>query len=1007
MRVRSPVMLPLGAATLAAALLLTVGVSTLRASDRTVMTDAQSRVRSNRDAAIRALTHQADDFERTVSAFAAAPRVIDALSRPTPASLEAGRLALTTLAHGKNAPAAFLSDLAGRTVVIFPSQPELIGRSFAYRDWYSGVSRTGRPYVSGAYRTAATGNPLVVAVSAPVLQGTRRVGYITVLWQLNSVRDVARGARRDDDVRISVTDQHGQPLTDALNLPERGTSPSTSLTAMTRQALAGRSVDVVSSTVVAAAGPVPRIGWTVTAALPASVALAPAAAFRRSLELTLGAALFLLLVAAAFAIRLSRRRVRELTLAEEQRRHLSALFAASPIGILECTIDGTIVAVNRALAQLLDYEPEDLVGLNAVDLMDREHRDAAREDVRRLVEEEQSEYTNERVYRARGGGAVPTLVSTILIRDQGSHVQLIAFVVDQADQKAAVDALRASDDRFRRIFDEGLVGKLLVNAEGKVVAANATIARMFDCDREALVGSPVIERFAHSTDRRVIAKLFTNSDDESRVRAEMALTSTNGRSLWGLVAMSWLVEREGQRNVLVQIEDITARRVAEQRLKELALHDELTGLPNRRLLLERCERAFAIARSSRTSKPSVAVLFIDLDGFKPVNDRGGHAAGDALLHEVASDLMTAVRPTDTVARVGGDEFVVLLEKVESREFVRRVAERITRIVRRQVEVGGAPLTLSASVGVAVADPSVEKELHPDELLRRADTAMYRAKDRGRDRYDVFDAELEEDSESRHLVEQAVRDGLRDDRIAMVFQAIVDVDRGDVIGAEALMRLTAADGRLIPTRAAIVAAEGAGLAHPLGERTLNLALAAARTWPDDMSLALNISARELTHVNLRQQIRRALDSAQFDPGRLILEITESSIRTAGPSALADLQRLREEGVRVAIDDFGTAYATLQNLTALPVDILKVDAVFTAGLPAQRTHVAIVRAIASIAFELGIPCVVEGVETQEQLTAITGMGVLAQGWLWGQPQGADHIPAVQRDVAPALGAADNVG
>ena len=1007
MRVRNPVLLPLGAAVLATALLLAVGVSTLGASNRTVLDDARVRVRSNRDAAIRALNHQVDDFERTVSAFATAPRVVDALARPTPGARAGADLALGTLARSKSAPGAFLSDLAGRTTVTYPAQPELIGRSFAYRDWFAGVSRTGRPYVSTAYRTAASGRPLVVAVSTPVLDGSRRVGYLTLLWQLDAVRNLARGARRDDSVVISVTDQSGQPLTDPSRVDGRGPHVSPSVAAITSQALAGRTLDVVDSTSVAAAGPVPGVGWTATAVLPRTLALAPAAAFRRSLELTLGASWFLVLVVLVMAIRLSRRRVREQATVEEQRSHLSALFAASPIGIMESDVDGTIVAANRALAQLLGYEPEDLVGRNALELIDSEYRDAAREDVQLLLEAKATDYTNERVFRARDGGVVPTLVSTILIRDHGSNAQLIAFVVDQAEQKAAVDGLRASDERFRRIFDEALIGKLLVNTEGKVVAANATIARMFDCERDDLVGSPLLERFDHSTDHRMIGALLANSDNESRVRAEMALTSTDGRPLWGLVAMSWLVEREGQRNVLVQIEDITARRVAEQRLKELALHDELTGLANRRLLLERCERAFTIARSNRTSKPSVAVLFIDLDGFKPVNDHGGHAAGDQLLREVADDLSAAVRPTDTVARVGGDEFVVLLEQVESRDFVRRVAERITATVRREVDVGNTRLTLSASVGVAVADPSIEGELHPDQLLRRADTAMYRAKERGRDRHDLFDAELEEDSQSRHLVEQAVRDGLRDDRITMVFQTIMDVDGGDVVGAEALMRLTAADGRLVPTRAAVVAAEGAGLAPQLGERTLDLALAAASAWPDHMSLALNVSGRHLTHRNLRQQIKRALAAHGFDPGRLILEITESSIRTAGPSALADLQRLREEGVRVAIDDFGTAYATLANLTALPVDILKVDAVFTAGLPSQRAHVAVLHGIASIAFELGIPCVVKGVETHEQLTAITGMGVLAQGWYWGQPKGADHIPAVQREVAPASGGADSVG
>jgi EAL domain-containing protein (putative c-di-GMP-specific phosphodiesterase class I) len=226
----------------------------------------------------------------------------------------------------------------------------------------------------------------------------------------------------------------------------------------------------------------------------------------------------------------------------------------------------------------------------------------------------------------------------------------------------------------------------------------------------------------------------------------------------------------------------------------------------------------------------------------------------------------------------------------------------------------------------------------------------------------------------------------------VFQPVVDVDSNIVVGAEALMRLSDAEGLLLPTLPSVVAAEGAGLAEVLGDRILHLALGAARTWPGHMSLAVNISARELTGRDLRRRVEQALQRHAFDPARLILEITESSILHAGPSALAELEKLRHDGVRVAIDDFGTAYATLQNLTILPVDVLKVDTSFTAGLPHRRTHTAIVHGIASMAYELDIPCIIEGVETEAQLAAIRGMSVHAQGWLWGKPLGPECVPMI---------------
>jgi diguanylate cyclase (GGDEF)-like protein len=239
-------------------------------------------------------------------------------------------------------------------------------------------------------------------------------------------------------------------------------------------------------------------------------------------------------------------------------------------------------------------------------------------------------------------------------------------------------------------------------------------------------------------------------------------------------------EVDGSTILLAQIEDITARRAAEQRLTQLTLHDELTGLPNRRLLVERCERAFARARSGRSESSSVVAFFIDLDEFKPINDGAGHETGDQVLIAVANDLQACLRPTDTVARVGGDEFVVLLEQDGQGQdselaYLRTVADRIVSVIRRQVITDKATLTLTASVGIGRVDLSLEPDANPDQLLRRADAAMYRARERGRDRYDVFDVDPCTRTEARQGLVQAVRDSLCDDRVVLVFQPVMDLD----------------------------------------------------------------------------------------------------------------------------------------------------------------------------------------------------------------------------------------
>jgi len=1109
--VRRPVAIPAGVALLALGLLGGVGWVSVHEATGTVRRDAETRVRSSRDAAIRAVQHQSTDYKSTVASWAVDPPMVESLRTPTPAAaLKDVQAHLSALARSKGSPAALVCDLQGRIVAISPAQPEVLGRSFAYRDWFQGVSSTGRPYVSAAYRSLAKGLPLVVGVSAPVLDGSRRIGYVTLLWQLDSVRSVTEGSRKDDNIAVTVTDQNGQPLTGSLTFDDRGQPLRTTPSATTSAALAGRSVSETSDGVLLAAGPVPGSGWTVTASLPSSVALAPADSLQRLLRRTVGVALLLVLLATVLILRFARRRdveraalrdseerlrlmvdgthdyqlfmldplgqvvawnlgaqrIQGYTEAEAVGRHFSAFYTeeqraagcpdrelelaaankrleleswrvrkdgsrfwASIIitalyddhgplrgfiqvtrdltelqtteakfeGLLEAAPDamvgidgsGVIRFVNRQTEALFGYDRDDLLGRPVETLMP--------ELLRRIHPAHRTDHLNgpggraieaglELSGRQRDGTQFPVTISLSSIEAEDG-LMVIAAVRDITERQLAEGVLRESEERFRRVFDEALIGKLIANSDGGVLRMNATLAQLLGRDPEDFTALPLRALFADESDKVRVTSLIENGAGE--IRAEMALSATDGRPLWGLVALSWMRELGGARVLLAQIEDITARRAAEQRLTELALHDELTGLPNRRLLLERCERAFARARSSRHESTSLAVLFIDLDGFKPINDNAGHDTGDQVL---------MLRPTDTVARIGGDEFVVLLEQDVGLPYVRTVAERVTAVIRRQVETETDSLALSASVGIARVDLAQEPDVSPDQLLRRADAAMYRAKERGRDQYDVFDTDLHDRTEARQVLVQAIRDGLRHDLVTLVFQPVVDVDSNILVGAEALMRLHHSDGRLLPTLPAVVAAEVAGLAEAVGDRVLHLSLEAASTWPAQISLAVNISARELSGRHLRNRVEQALARHHFDPARLILEITESSILRAGPSALAELEKLRERGVRVAIDDFGTAYATLRNLTILPVDVLKVDASFTAGLPHMRTHSAIVHGIASMAFELGIPCIIEGVETELQLEALRGLSVLAQGWYWGEPQGAGSVPMLDLGRRP---------
>ena len=617
---------PLAAALTATLLLVGVGAVALHESDQAITQDALTRVESNRDAAIRAVQRQAADLERTISTFAADPAIIARLAHPSPATLAAAERQIALLAHSKGAAGIVLSDLGGITAGVFPVRHDLLGTDFSFRDWFKGAQRTGKPYVSAAYRSIAPGNPMAVGVSTPVTDHGRRVGYLTIVGQLDAVRAVAQQARNDDGVTMTVTDQTGQRLTGSLQVDSRGQPLTPSIDRATRAALAGRSISLVADDDLVSSARVPDVGWTVTASIPTSEALAPARAFRRSLGLSLGLSLLLLLGATAVAIRSTRRRASEHDDVEIERARLTALFAASPIGILECDADGTVVAVNEGLAMMLGYDVDELIGTKGTDLLQPDAVDAGREDMGLLLSGEIDRYSRDRLYRSKDGTLVPAHTSVILVHEHLlAKRRVVAFVVDQREQKRVEDALRASEDR----------------------------------------------------------------------------------------------------------------------LKELALHDDLTGLANRRLLLDRCTAAFASARRGGITSTTAAALFIDLDGFKPVNDLQGHERGDQVLVDIAADLLAVVRPTDTVARVGGDEFVVLLGSYEGVAHLHDVAERVTDAVRRQVSDGSTILAVTASVGVAAIDLALEPDARPDQLLGRADTAMYRAKELGRDRHNVYSVELTE------------------------------------------------------------------------------------------------------------------------------------------------------------------------------------------------------------------------------------------------------------------------
>ena len=437
---------------------------------------------------------------------------------------------------------------------------------------------------------------------------------------------------------------------------------------------------------------------------------------------------------------------------------------------------------------------------------------------------------------------------------------------------------------------------------------------------------------------------------------------------------------------------------AQDRLRHQALHDALTGLPNRTLVLDRADQMLARARREQTP---VAALYVDIDGFKHVNDTFGHAAGDELLMAVAARLSSVVREGDTVGRLGGDEFVVLLDAATLAAGPELVVERVLEVLRQPVSVSGSsarPLVITASIGLAMG-----QRVNADQLLRDADLALYEAKATGKDRYVLFEASMQTIAQDRHLLELDLRDALEQDELFLLYQPTFDLQSEVVTGVEALIRWRHPQRGVVSPDQFIPIAEQTGMILPIGRWVLLEACRQAAAWHANghpIGVAVNVSARQLERDELVEDVRRALADSGLDPSALTLEITETTLMKDAETAAHRLNSLKRLGVRIAIDDFGTGYSSLAYLRQFPVDALKIDRSFISGSAASKESAALIHTLVQLGKSLGLQTLGEGIEEQGQLEHLQQEQCdLGQGFLLARPLEASAVERYLTAVSPA--------
>jgi diguanylate cyclase (GGDEF)-like protein/PAS domain S-box-containing protein len=604
-----------------------------------------------------------------------------------------------------------------------------------------------------------------------------------------------------------------------------------------------------------------------------------------------------------------------------------------------------------------------------------------------------------RVRWVRGRGAVD-------VDEAGSPVRMWGTAQDFTDRRRA-------EEQFRELLEAAPDAMIIVGGDGRIVFVNRQAERLFGWKRDELVGQLIEvllpERFRHAHGQHREGYFSDPVLRPMGAALELFGLRANGDEFPVEISLS-PITTDDDVFVSAAVRDISDRKQAQAQLAHQALHDGLTGLPNRVLLGDRLGQA--LVRSSRTGD-KVAVLFIDVDRFKLVNDSRGHATGDTLLVTVAERLRQAVRARDTVARFGGDEFAVICEDPAAGWAAGTIAERIFEALQEPFLVEGQEIFLSVSIGVAMGGGSDS----PEGLLSDADAAMYRAKDQGRARHEFFDETMRTEAAARLDTESALHRAIEREELRVFYQPIVDLHSGMVTGVEALVRWMHPQRGLVSPLSFIPLAEETGLIVPIGQWVLEEAAGQMARWRDarggaPLDLSVNLAARQLRQPRLADSVQAVLTRAGLDPSCLYLELTESSFMEDSEFHGSALFALKSLGVQLAIDDFGTGYSSLTYLKRFPLNVVKIDQSFVRGLGEDACDTAIVESVIDLAHALGLKVVAEGVETRRQVAELLVLGCdLAQGFFFARPEppealdellhpGAVHWPALRRSCNSEL-------
>ena len=682
----------------------------------------------------------------------------------------------------------------------------------------------------------------------------------------------------------------------------------------------------------------------------------------------------------------------------------AVLDALAGCACLTLDLDGTITSWTGDAERVFGYATAAVVGRHARDLLPPEEHSTGRAEA--LIAQAAAHgraHDDGRRRRADGTDLMASETITALRDDDGELAGFVVITQDLTFQYAAAERWRAAHARSAALLDHWRGAAFVVDRAGCVTYSTPALAEMVGARVDAIVGQPARMLVRSSDAPRLDAVLSALDEPHAHTSLEVRLQAADDADTWCDVRLE-IANRTDDPYIgglVVNAYETVERQQAHDQLRWEAEHDPLTGLPNRAHLLARLRTPVA----EDGDMAHAALLVLDLDNFKLLNDGAGQYAGDHLLMELAARLSRLARPGDTVARLGGDEFGILMAAPVWPGQAEELAEHVRAAVAEPVQLADSRVTVTASVGVASGADS-----HHSELFQAADTALHRAKERGRDRVEVYHPDLRTQLHHRVETEHSLRKALDAGELIVHYQPVVDLATERVVGAEALLRIRDAEGNASLPVSLIAVAEETGLIVPIGLHVIADACAQLSGWRRELGVdapakvAVNVSPRQLASPGLAAAVERVVREHDIEPTALCLEITESSVISSDPIVAENVHALHALGIALVIDDFGTGYSGLAYVTRFPVAGLKIDKSFVQAAPDDHSSEAIVRAVVAMATSLSMFVVAEGIETREQCAAQRAIGCdQGQGWLWSRAVPGAEFAAVARRLAVGAAAA----